>query len=288
MIVDAPAPAAVSAALRSSTPRPLPVQSTATTAWTDWLRGVGNVRFWWTLARKDILDRYRRSLLGPLWLSISTAIALTGMGPLYASLFNIPINKFFPHLAVGMIFWGYIAGTLNDSCSTFVSATSYLKYRPYPLSAFTCRIVARHTIQLLHQLPIFLPIAYLTGIPVSWRQLLFIPGMLLLLLILNAMATITAFTCARFRDVPQLVAAVLQMVVFMTPVLWLPESLPRRAAALVNYNPFAQMLDVVRLPLLGQVPTPKTYLVLVVWAAVCILLAARIFAVCRRRLIYWL
>ena len=288
MILDAPAPAAVPAPVPVRVPRHVPVESTAMTAWADWVRGVVNVRFWWTLARKDILDRYRRSLLGPLWLSISTAIALTGMGPLYASLFNVPINKFFPHLALGLILWGFISGTLNDSCSTFVSATSYLKYRPYPLSAFICRIVARHTIQLVHQLPIFLPIAYLTGIPVSWRQLLFVPGMLLLLLILNAMATITAFTCSRFRDVPQLVAAVLQMVVFMTPVLWLPESLPRRAAALVNYNPFAQMLDVVRLPLLGQCPTTKTYLVLIVWAATCTVIAARIFVVCRRRLIYWL
>jgi lipopolysaccharide transport system permease protein len=114
------------------------------------------------------------------------------------------------------------------------------------------------------------------------------PGLLLLLVILHSMAFITAITCARFRDVPQLVAAILQMVVFMTPVLWLPESLPRRAQALVNYNPFAQMLDVVRLPLLGQWPTPKTYMVLLVWAAVCCSLAAILFSFCRRKLIYWL
>jgi lipopolysaccharide transport system permease protein len=102
------------------------------------------------------------------------------------------------------------------------------------------------------------------------------------------MAFITAITCSRFRDVPQLVAAILQLVVFMTPVLWLPESLPRAAQALVHYNPFAQMLDVVRLPLLGQCPTTKTYMVLLVWAAVCCVVAAFLFTSCRRKLIYWL
>lgn len=266
----------------------LPVQSNTTSAWTDWRRGTVDVRFWWTLARKDILDRYRRSILGPIWLTISTSIAFMGMGPLYATLFNVPLNKFFPHLALGVIFWTFINGTINDSCLCFVTAASYLKYRPYPLSVFIWRTLARNTIQLLHQLPVFLPIAYLTGIIPSWQQLLVVPGLILLIVILHAMAFIAAITCARFRDVPQLVAAILQMVVFMTPVLWLPESLPKRAQALVNYNPFAQMIDVVRLPLLGQCPTPKTYLVLLVWAAVCCCFAAFLFTTCRRRLIYWL
>jgi lipopolysaccharide transport system permease protein len=266
----------------------LPVQSNSTSAWSDWWRGTGDVPFWWTLARKDILDRYRRSLLGPIWLTISTSIAFMGMGPLYATLFNVPFNKFFPHLALGVIFWTFISGTINDSCLCFVSAAPYLKYRPYPLSVFIWRTLARNVIQLLHQLPVFLPIAYLTGIMPSWQQLLVLPGLLLLFVILHAVAFIAAITCARFRDVPQLVAAILQMVVFMTPVLWLPESLPKRAQALVNYNPFAQMIDVVRLPLLGQCPTPKTYLVLLVSATVSCGVAAFLFSVCRRRLIYWL
>jgi lipopolysaccharide transport system permease protein len=42
-------------------------------AWTDWWEGSRRVDIWWTLAWFDIVLRYRRSLLGPIWLTLSMA-----------------------------------------------------------------------------------------------------------------------------------------------------------------------------------------------------------------------
>lgn len=73
-----------------------PTYAHGCSAWQDWWAGTRNVELWSTLAWYDIVLRYRRSMLGPLWLTISMGAMLIGMGPLYSTLFNVPINKFFP------------------------------------------------------------------------------------------------------------------------------------------------------------------------------------------------
>jgi len=263
-------------------------RATAPSAWSDWWAGTRAIRLWWALAWKDIVDRYRRSMLGPLWLTLSLAMLLGGMGPLYATLFNVPIMTFFPHLALGIIFWTFISTTLNESCTTFVAATSFLKSSPFPLSMFVWKTLARNLIALGHHIFVFLPVAIWAKIPFSTTQLMAIPGLLLVLVCLHAMALALAIICTRFRDLPQIVQSTLQLLVFVTPVMWLPQSLPDRASALLRYNPFNHMLDVVRAPLLGKTVPTYSWIGLAVWTALCVTIAAILFSRSRRRLIYWL
>jgi lipopolysaccharide transport system permease protein len=261
---------------------------TATSAWSDWWAGTKAIRLWWTLACKDIDDRYRRSMLGPLWLTLSLAVLLGGMGPLYAALFKVPIVTFFPHLALGIICWTFISSTLNESCSTFIAAKSFLKSSPFPLSIFIWKTLARNLITLGHHIFVFLPVAIWAKIPFATTQLMALPGLLLLLVCLHAMALTLAIICTRFRDLPQIVQSALQMLVFVTPVMWLPQSLPTRASALLRYNPFNHMIEVVRAPLLGKTIPLDSWIGLAVWTVVCVAIASILFARSRRRLIYWL
>ena len=64
---------------------------------------------------------------------------------------------------------------------------------------------------------------------------------------------------ARFRDVPQIVASVVQIAFFLTPIIWKPELLPERAL-LLDLNPFFHFVEVVRAPLLGQMPGLTSWL----------------------------
>ncbi len=91
-------------------------------AWRDWWEGTRRIDIWWTLAWFDIVLRYRRSTLGPLWLTLSMGAMIGGMGPLYASLFGTELSKFFPHLALGIIFWTFFSVTVIDSGDAFVNA----------------------------------------------------------------------------------------------------------------------------------------------------------------------
>jgi lipopolysaccharide transport system permease protein len=92
----------------------------------------------------------------------------------------------------------------------------------------------------------------------------------------------------RFRDVAQVLTTCMQMVIFVTPVLWMPSSVPARAKLLLYLNPFFHMIDVVRAPLQGLFPQRYSWPGLILWTAACAILAMVLFSRSRRQVIYWL
>jgi len=257
------------------------------TAWDDWFTGTRHFEIWLSLAWYDVLLRYRRSLLGPLWLTLSMGALIMGMGPLYATLFNTQLSTFFPHLTLGIIFWSYLSGVIGEGCSTFISAASYLKQAPYSRSIFSWRIISRHTIHLLHHIVLFIPVAAWARLEPSTNCLLVLPGLAIVVLNLHALSLTLGFLSARFRDVPQIVSSVLQLLMFLTPVFWLPDALPYRARFIL-YNPLAAWLELLRSPLLGRQPFLIHWQVSLIFSIVNVVIACLMYKRCRQRVVYWI
>ncbi len=252
----------------------------------DWLDGTRRISLWYTLAYYDVFLRYRRSALGPLWITISMGCMLLGMGPLYALLFNVPLKLFFPHLALGIIFWNFFTTTINEGCVVFIHSAGFIQHREFPLSVFAWRSLAKQCLFLAHHIVLYVPVALWAGYTLSGQMLLFLPGLLLVLSILHLMAMSLGIICARFRDVVPIVTSILQLLMFLTPIFWFPDQLPERAK-FVLYNPLAQMLDVLRVPLMGGYPAAGTWWFLVDFALLNVALAAVLYAYARKRLVYW-
>jgi lipopolysaccharide transport system permease protein len=253
----------------------------------DWWDGTKRTDVWWTLAWYDLVLRYRRSILGPLWLTLSMGIMILGMGPLYGSLFKVDLVRFYPHLALGIIFWTFFSGIVTESCSVLISSSNYLKQGYFPISIFVWRSISRNVMQLAHHIVLYIPIAIWVGRPLSWSAWLAVPALFLVIINAQALGLLLGLVCARFRDVIQIVTSTMQLLMFLTPVFWLPESLPGRAE-FVLLNPFAQMLDVLRTPLMGGTVSINTWLGLLAWTALNIFSAAVVFSRLRRRVVYWL
>lgn len=256
-------------------------------AWADWWEGTRRTDIWWTLAWFDIVLRYRRSMLGPLWLTLSMGAMIGGMGPLYSSLFGTQLSKFFPHLALGIIFWTYFSSIVMDSCTAFINSGNYLKQGYFPISLFVWRAMARNTIQFGHHIVLYIPVAIWAGISLQAHALLFIPAFAIFLLNAHLLGLVLGLVCTRYRDVAQIVTSVMQMLMFLTPVLWLPTSLPERGQYIL-YNPFAQMLELLRAPLMGNVPDAHNWNGIMAWTVVNIVAASWLFSKYRRRVVYWL
>ncbi len=240
------------------------------------------------LSWHDIRQRYRRSTLGPLWLTISVAVQIGAMGFLYGGLFKLDVATYLPHLAVGMTIWALIAGMINEGCNCFIAAEAYLKQAPLPKSMFPARAVLRCFFNFGHDIAIVAVVLLIYPPTVDWGIVLVIPG--LFILALNGLWTglLMGMLCARFRDLPPIVASVMQVVFFITPVIWIPKSLSGHAASLLAFNPFAVFLSLVRDPLVGQ-PVPLTHWLIALaitvggWA-----IAFLAFARFRARITYWL
>lgn len=253
------------------------------------LDGVEGARLWqvWgLLGWQDIRQRYRRSRIGPFWLTISMGVMVGSLGLLYAGLFKLPVADYLPFLAIGFIVWGLISALITDGCSAFISAEGTIKQVRMPLSIHVYRVVWRNLIIFAHNIVIFVVVAVIFSIWPGWAGLLALPG--LALVCLNGLwaGLLLGLVSARFRDVPQIVASVVQVAFFLTPIIWKPELLPERAHVLV-LNPFYHFVRLVREPLLGQVPGALSWLFVL---GVTVAGFAVTFAMYRRyrwRIAYW-
>lgn len=241
----------------------------------------------WSLAWHDIASRYRGSVLGPFWITLSMALMVLGIGFLYASLFHLPVSQFLPYVALGIVFFGVMTGTINEGCDTFVQASGMLSQTSLPMFTFVWRTVLRNLINLAHHLVIVVAMLIFYG---YWRTAnvpLAAVGIVLMLLNASWASMLAGIASARFRDIPQIVMSVMQFAIFMTPVFWLPDRFGKHQAVL-DFNPFYHLLQAVRAPLMGDAVSLHSYVVLVSLAVGGWLATFLIFARTRRRIVHYL
>lgn len=248
-----------------------------------------NIRLPIFLAYSDIRQRYRRSSLGPFWITISMGVTIGCIGVIFGNIFKAPISEFLPFLSVGLILWGFMSAVLTEATTVFPAAEGIIRQLPIPLFAHVERMVMRNVYILAHNL-VVLPVVFLcVQKPISLISLLAIPGFILVLLNLTWMALILSILCARFRDLTQIVSSFLQIFFYITPIIWLPSLLPTRASMMVlEPNPFFHLLSIVREPLLGNLPTPSNWIFSIVMSIFGSFISLIFFNIYRKRIAYWL
>ena len=252
----------------------------------DLVGSLAGARLAWALARHDIASRYRGSILGPFWITLSMGAMVVGLGVLYSQLFHLEIHKFLPFIAVGIVTWSLISGLMTEGCETFNQAAAILRQTSLPLLTFLWRTVTRSLIAFSHHLVIIVAV-------MIWAQmfaanyLMSLLGLVIVVLNLSWLSLLAAIASARFRDIPQVITSVMQFAMFLTPVFWRADQLPR-PGLILTYNPFYYMLDVVRSPLLGIPLDSRSWSVLVVMALSGWAVAFLVFAKTRRRVVHYL
>lgn len=207
---------------------------------------------WYMLGSQDIKMRYRRSSIGPFWITISMAITIYSMGFLYSHLFKIELENYFPFLASGIISWTFISTLILESSNIFIESEPYIRNQESFMSLFLMRLILRNTIIFAHNLIVFIPFLFLFPISFSFKTLFVIPG--LVIICINAMlwGNLLAILGTRFRDFAQIIASLVQVIFFLTPIMWMPTLLPERLQWIILYNPFNQFINLIRDPLLNK------------------------------------
>lgn len=254
----------------------------------DIYSGFSRWRTWLLLGWQDIRLRYRRSRLGPFWITLSMGITIYAMGYLYSNLFSVKLEHYFPLLAAGMLTWALISSLITESTSAFIESESYLKQIKIPFTTFILRIVARNLIIFAHNVVVIIPIIIYFHLPVNWHLILIIPGLLIIALSGYSYGLILAMLGTRFRDVNQIIASMVQVAFFITPVMWDPTTLSPSHQFIVNYNPLAHFIALIRMPLLGAAPGTLSYIITIAASAIGFIIAIFLFRSNRKRIIYWL
>jgi ABC-type polysaccharide/polyol phosphate export permease len=253
----------------------------------DFADGLRRSWLWTSLAQQDIKLRYRGSILGPFWQTLTTAVMIGGMGVIYSKLFHTALQDYLPMLTVGLIFWMFIAGMITEGCGTFTAVQGIIQQVKLPYALHVYRLVYRNLLTLGHNFVIVPIVLYLFPHPVEpWRLLELLPALALILLNGIWISILLGMVSARFRDVPPIIASIIQVLFFMTPVMWPVEALGENAWW-AQLNPLFAMLDVMRSPPLGMAEAPYSWTILIGMTVVGCSVTFAFFARFRHRLAFW-
>jgi lipopolysaccharide transport system permease protein len=244
-------------------------------------------RLWMHLGWSDILKQYRRSVLGPLWISINSALFIVLFGLIGAQLFRLSVDEYLPYFCLGHIVFSFFTALAIEGCQTFIAAEAFLKQTPYPKTAFVLRVVWRNLLMFAHNLPVVVGVLAWAGLLGDVRPGWLLAGLALMLVAGTLAVAILGAVAARFRDVPLLATSVMQIAFFATPVMWKTGQLTERAAAVAQLNPLAAFLELLRAPMLGQAPSDGALAVAAVSLAALAALWVATYLAARRRIVYW-
>ena len=217
---------------------------------------------------------------------IGMGVLILAMGPLYGKLLNQDLSAYMPYLTVSLIAWNLIAALMNDSCNAFTQAESMIKQVRLPLSLHVLRVVWKNLIMFAHNVIVL--VVVLSFMPQDWGWNVIVLPLSLFLVAVNAwwVGIFLGMAGARFRDITPIVGSVVQIMFFVTPILWPIEQLGRfRWAGLIN--PFYHFVEILRGPVLGRDIAPESWLVVAVVTMVGWLFTFLLFSRLHNRIAYW-
>lgn len=254
---------------------------------TDIWVAIRNIHVWAALGWHDIRQRYRRSVIGPFWFTLSTFIMIGVLGLLYSELFKQDIVTYLPYLGVGMVVWQFLSTMILEGASGLIGADFLIKQIRMPVTIHICRIVWRNFCILLHSLPVLLVLTLALGNRPGWGFLLVIPGLALLMLTGLWVGIVLGILCLRYRDFLPIITNLLQVAFFFTPIMWRPSLLKERGW-IAEYNPLYHLVEIVRAPMNGDPVNPVSWLWALGLVIVGFVAAQALMHAKRHKLSYWL
>jgi lipopolysaccharide transport system permease protein len=254
----------------------------------DLVRGAALWRLAWALGWLDIRLRYRGSMLGPFWLTISTGVMVGALGLLYSTLFKMDLASYLPFLALSQVLWGFLSSLVSDACTSFTEAEGVIRSVRMPFFVFSVRTLIRNIIVLGHNIVVIVVVFAIFSAWPGWNMLLALPGLLMWTVDALMLTLLLGAFCARFRDIQPIVNSIMQIMFFMTPVIWKPEQLGASGMAKLPFNPFFDLLEIVRGPLLESGVSGMTWLGALAYSAALCSISWAFFVRARGRITFWI
>jgi len=244
---------------------------------------------WFFLGCFDILTKYQRSKFGPWWLTLNTSLVIILLSSIWPNILGTDSTFFISYFSIGFIIWIWISISITETALSFIEFESILKEMKIPLSTLVSRVTLRNFFLFLHNIPIIIFVAYYFDLSVNISDVFFhtLPSVVLIFLSLNFCGIVFAILSSRYRDILSIITTVMQLLFFVTPIMWHPDMLPR-STVLIDYNIINFWIASIRQPLLGQALPDNTLLVIFIFCIFVFLLSIVLLGKYKNKVILWL
>lgn len=246
-----------------------------------------------TLTVRDLKARYRGSVLGYFW-SLANPLLLLGVYTLvFTRFFDRPGIAPYPlFLFAGILPWTFFSASILESTAAISANAGLIKKVLFPAEALPLVVVVSHLVHFILALPILLlAIAIAAVVPdsphpvdvataqASWWILLAPLVMLIQTVFIAGAAMIVSSASVLFRDLRDIVANLMQLGFFLTPVLYLVDDVPSRLLRVVlRFNPMTPFVtSYQRIFFFGTPPAALDVFLMLLYATISLLAGFVVF-----------
>lgn len=245
-------------------------------------------RIWATYALRVAGNRYRRSVLGPWWQTLSTLIFVFGLAVLRSGLGGGDMREAIPYVGLGYVAFGLASGGITAGMNAYIGAGAELSTSRAPYSGYVLRAVAVEVIDFLHDAVAVLLIAAVFAMMIQPAWLWSLLAVVLIVASSVGVGLWLGPLAARYRDVPPLVSSVLRLMFLLTPIFWSIDNLAANDRSwLAWWNPFTYQVLAFRDPILGTMHHGLPMALTAGLAVVNLAVGLCAFTLCRARIPYW-
>jgi ABC-type polysaccharide/polyol phosphate export permease len=242
---------------------------------------------WTNLAILEIKSSYKRTILGPFWIVITTFVLIFAMGPLYSYIFKIKFEDYFLYIVCGFTFWEFIKQNILEATKIFPESNGIILSQPFPISLYIFKSLYKNIIIFLHNLIVVIPTVFFFNNNISFNTFFFFTiGAAINCITIFFLSLIISIICTRYKDMAQIIVSILTVMFFLTPILWTVDMAGERAF-FVYGNIFFIMIDVIRLPLISSNIPVNSLIALVALNLIIIPLSLYIFGKFKSKIAYW-
>lgn len=253
----------------------------------DLYRGWLRYDLWLLLGWRDVISKYRRSYLGSLWITTSMIFVAGVMGTLYSVIMHKPMHEYIPYLLSGFIVWNLLQSLVTEGCQVFTGNAAAIKEIPAPASVYVYRMIWRNVLVLVHSLVVYILALFVFPVSPFPAVMMIFPGLVLILINGIWIGLLFGLINVRFRDFYQLINHGMRLVFFLTPVIWYAQSLTGLRSAFVYLNPFYYFIELLRAPMLGELPSQHVIGVIICITVLGWAVTLPLYALGRRQIAYW-
>lgn len=255
----------------------------------DVIRSLGLWHIWIRLGLQDVRLKFRRSAVGVGWIFLNLAVLVSSIGFIYANLLGQDTREFIPYLTIGMILWAYLTSSIVEGGNAFVHSEGYIRQISLPVYVYVMRFFVNASVTAAISMIAYVVVAIIYRVPLGAGTFYAIPGVLMVMTASLLFITIFAHLNARFRDIAHLASVGMQVLFYVTPVIFPARLLKARTELgwVVDFNPMYHLIEVVRRPLLTAAPADGlSYTVTLLVLAGLTVVAAIVIAMNQRRIVF--
>lgn len=242
---------------------------------------------WGAFAWEELRDRYKRSLIGLLWIPLSFLMFVGAKILVFSKLNGVGLDIFTIHVVVGYWIWQAMSAMMVDSCGVFVRSAGFIKSSPLPYSVYVLQGIFRNSIPFFYNFTIVFGLCWaVTGYPI-WQFIYVLPAFLIFSLNGIWLGMFLGVISARFRDIMHFIQTVMRVLFFMTPIIWMPEQLGRLGAVIAFYNPFSHFIQIIRAPIAGEAFPVTSWLIVLVITLIGWVIGLVTYARFRPSIVHW-